>query len=292
MFGTEGASVESISAFAQAMRQFGWQEGRNIAYQAVYANGDPARLESLASSLLKQQVEVVVVTTSPSVRAAQRLTKTIPIVFTALSNVVGNGYVESLARPGGNVTGIASQFEEVLAKVVEFLHAISPGASRVAVLVNENNLSHATFWTAAQGACTALSLVAYRVVANSAAQFGDGVEEMTRLRVQAVLVSNDFLFLGERVKLHELLQAARLPTAYGYREHVLAGGLLSYGSSFVAGFEQAATYVDRILRGAKPADLPVEQPTKFELVLNLKTASALGLSIPQSLLVSADELIR
>jgi putative tryptophan/tyrosine transport system substrate-binding protein len=292
MLSTEDQTTESPSTFTRRMRQLGWEEGRNISFLTVYAQRDLTRLESLAESLVKAQVEVILVTASPSVRAAQRVTKTIPIVFTPLSNVVGNGYVASLARPGGNVTGIASQFEEVLAKLVEFLHAIVPTARRIAVLVNEDNLSHGAFWTAAQGACSAMDLIAYRVVASSLPQFGAAVDEMTRLRAQAVLVSNDFLFLGQRAKLHELLQAARLPAAYGFPEHVAAGGLLSYGSSFVAGFEQAATYVDRILRGARPADLPVEQPTKFELVLNLKTASALGLTIPQTVLLRADEIVR
>jgi len=274
------------------MRQLGWEDGKNITYQGAYPNGDVTRLESLTSDLVRDHVDVIVVSTSPGVRAAQQVTKTVPIVFTPLSNVVGNGYVASLARPGGNVTGIASQFEDVLPKLLEFLHAIAPSATRIAVLVNEANLSHGTFWKAAQDACAVLNLVAYRVAANSRVQFGPAFEQMSRLRVDAVLVGNDFLFLGQRIALQELLQAARLPAAYGFPEHVAVGGLLSYGSSLVAGYEQVATYVDRILRGAKPADLPVEQPTKFELVLNAKTAASLGLSVPQAVLLRADQIIR
>jgi putative ABC transport system substrate-binding protein len=288
----ETASAVYLSAFARGMRQLGWEEGKNIVYQGAYPDGDLSRLEGLASSLIADHVDVIVASYSPAVRAAQRVTKTVPIVFTPLSDVVGNGYVLSLARPGGNVTGIASQFEDVLPKLVEFLHAIAPGARRIAVLVNENNLSHGTFWRAAQEACAVLNLFAYRVVANSSAQFEAALEEMTRARIEAVLVGNDFLFLGQRVALHERLQAARLPAAYGFPEHVAVGGLLSYGSSLVAGYEQVATYVDRILRGSKPADLPVEQPTKFELVVNLKTAAALGLTVPQTVLLRADALIR
>jgi putative tryptophan/tyrosine transport system substrate-binding protein len=254
---TPGNSAGYLSAFARGMRQLGWEEGKNITYQGAYPNGDMARLEGLVGDLVRDHVDAIVVSTSPGVRAAQRVTKTVPIVFTPLSNVVGNGYVASLARPGGNVTGIASQFEEVLPKLVEFLHAVVPGAKRIAVLVNESNLSHGAFWRAAQDACAALNLVAFRVIANSLAQFGPAVEEMTRLHIEAVLVGNDFLFLGQRIALHEALQAARLPAAYGFPEHVAAGGLLSYGTSLVAGYEQVATYVDRILRGSKPADLPV-----------------------------------
>jgi putative ABC transport system substrate-binding protein len=289
---TEAASAVYLSAFARGMRQLGWEEGRNITYRGVYPKGDLSRLESLASGLVEEHVDVIVVSTSPAVRAAQRVTSTVPIVFTPLSNVVGNGYVASLARPGGNVTGIASQFEDLLPKLLEFLHAIVPGARRIAVLVNEANLSHDAFWRAARDASASLDLLAYRVVANSSAQFGPALEQMVRLRVQAVLVSIDFLFLTQRVALHELLQAARLPAAYGFPEHVAVGGLLSYGPSLLTGYEQAATYVDKILRGAKPADLPVEQPTRFQLVINLKTAEALGLTVPQSVLLRADEFIR
>jgi putative ABC transport system substrate-binding protein len=176
--------------------------------------------------------------------------------------------------------------------LVEFLHEIVPAARRVAVLVNEANLSHAAFWVAAQNACAALDLVASRMVANASSQFAATIDQMVQLHSQAVVVSNDFLFLAERVTLQEQLQQARLPAAYGYPEHVSAGGLISYGGSFSLGFEQAATYVDKILRGAKPADLPVEQPLKFELMLNLKTAKALGLTIPQAVLFRADEVIQ
>jgi ABC-type uncharacterized transport system substrate-binding protein len=292
LYSSESAAVPFISAFANGMRQFGWEEGKNIAFRAVYPHGDMNRLDGLANDLVTERVDVILVTNSPSVRAAQRATRTIPIVFTALSNVIGNGYVESLAKPGGNVTGIASQFEEVLPKLVEFLHAIAPAAQRVAVLVNEGNLSHAAFWIAAQKACAALSLVAFRVVANSSTHFGAAIDEMVRLNAKAVVVSNDYLFFAERAKLQDLLQPTRLPVAYGYPEHVFAGGLFSYGSSISSGFEQAASYVDKILRGAKPADLPVEQPTKFEFVLNLKTAKALGLTISQTVLLRADQLVQ
>jgi len=291
-FSTELGWAPYREAFVQGMRELGWEEGKGVTYLSVYANGDVTRLKALASDLIKKNVDAIVVSDSPTAHAAQEETSTVPIVFVGLSNVVGNGYVASLARPGGNVTGVASQFEEVLVKLIEVLHAIVPHARRIAVLVNENNLSHAAFWNAAQNACGALDLVASRFVANSRSQFAPAVEDMVRVRSEAVVVSNDFLFGSERVGLHELLESAHLPDAYGYRGHVFAGGLLSYGSNLVASYAQAARYVDRILRGAKPADLPVEQPTKFELIVNQKSASALGLTIPQSVLLRADEVIR
>jgi putative ABC transport system substrate-binding protein len=281
-----------LSAFTRGMQAFGWEEGKNVTYRIVFANGDLTRVAGLASDLVRERVDVIVVAATPTVRAAREATRAIPIVFTALSNVVDNGFVMSLARPGGNVTGIASQFEEVLGKLIELLHAVAPVARRVAILVNENNLSSAAFWRAAQNACRVLDLVALRVVANSVTQFGVVVDDVAHLRAQAVVVSNDFLYLSERARLHEVIHATRLPSAYGYREHVATGGLLSYGSSILASFEQVATYVDKILKGAKAADLPVEQPTKFELVINLETARELGLTVPQSVLLRADEVIR
>jgi putative ABC transport system substrate-binding protein len=159
-------------------------------------------------------------------------------------------------------------------------------------MLNETNAAHAVYWAAAQRACSALDLVALRVVASTPAQFGAAVEQIVRQRSQAVVVTADGMYLAERAKLQALMQATRLPVAYGWREHVAAGGLLSYGADIAAAYRHAAKYVDKIFKGAKPSDLPVEQPTKFELVINLKTAKALGLTAPQSLLLRADEVIQ
>ena len=222
----------------------------------------------------------------------QRATKTIPVVMANVSNAVGNGFVASLARPGGNITGITNLYEEVLGKLIGILHEVAPGARRIAILLNESNPSHAAFWAGAQSACAALDLVALRVVASTPAQLGTAVGEIVRQRSQAVVVVSDGMYFAERAKLQELMQTTRLPVAYGLREHVVAGGLLSYASDLAANYRYAAKYVDKILKGAKPADLPVEQPTKFELVINTKTAKALGLTIPQSLLLRADEVIQ
>jgi putative ABC transport system substrate-binding protein len=235
---------------------------------------------------------VIVVGNAPAARALQRATKTIPIVMANMANPVGNGLVASLSKPGGNITGIANLYDEVLGKLIGVLHEVAPSARRVAIVLNETNPLHPVFWAAAQSACAALGLVALRVVASAPAQLSVVVDEIARQRSQAVVVVTDAMYLTERAKLQELMQTTRLPVAYALREHVVAGGLLSYGADLAANYRHAATYVDKILKGAKPADLPVEQATKFELVINLKTAKSLGLTIPQSLLLRADEVIQ
>ena len=289
---SEAAGAHLRAAFKQRMHDLGWLEEKNVQYRSVYADGDVDRLDPLASELIAQRVEVIVVASPPSTRAAQRATKTIPIVMAGGTYAVGAGFIESLARPGGNITGITSQQEEVLGKLIGILHEVMPGAQRVAILLNESNPSHAVYWAGAQSACAALDLVALRIVASAPAQLGAAVDQIARQRAQAVVVVADGMYFGERAKLQELLQTTRLPVAYALRDHVVAGGLLSYAVDLPACYRTAATYVDKILKGAKPADLPVEQATKFELVINLKTAKALGITIPQSLLVRADEVIQ
>jgi putative ABC transport system substrate-binding protein len=290
LFASEAATVHLRAAFTQGMQDLGWQEGKNVEYRVVYADGDIGRLDALASELVGQKVDVIMV--SPQVtRAAQRATKTIPIVMAGTANAVSAGFVASLARPGGNITGITSLYEEVLGKLIGILHEVTPGARRIAILLNESNPSHAVFWASAQSASAALDLVALRVVASTPAQLGAAVGEIVRQRSQAVVVVSDGMYFAERARLQELMQTTRLPVAYGLRDHVVAGGLLSYAADLAASFRHAARYVDKILKGAKPADLPVEQTTKFELVINRKTAKALGITIPQSVLLRADEVI-
>ena len=288
----EAATAHFRAAFKQGMHDLGWLEGKNVEYRFVSANGDVDRLDALASELAGQKVEVIIVGNQQAAHAAQRATKTIPIVMAGVANAVGAGFVASLAKPGGNITGFTSQQEDVLGKLIGVLHEVTPGARRIALLLNESNPSHAVFWASAQNACAALDLVALRVVASAPAQLGAAVGEIVRQRSQAVVVISDGMYYGERAKLQELIQKTRLPVAYALRDHVIAGGLLSYGPDLTANYRNAAKYVDKILKGAKPADLPVEQTTKFELVVNLKTAKALGLTIPQSLLLRADEVIQ
>jgi putative ABC transport system substrate-binding protein len=289
---SEAATAHLRAAFKQGMQDLGWLEGKNVEYRIVYADGDVGRLDALASELVGQKVEVIVAGSSAVTRAAQRATKTIPILMVGVSNAIGTGFVASLAKPGGNITGISNQREEVLGKLIGILHEATPGARRIAILLNESNSSYGGLWAAAQSACAALDLVALRVVASAPAQLGAAVGEIVRQRSQAVVVVPDPIYLNERAKLQELMHATRLPAAYGLREHVVAGGLLSYAADLAASFRYAAKYVDKILKGAKPAELPVEQPTKYELVINLKTAKALGITIPQSLLLRADEVIQ
>ena len=289
---SEATATHVFAAFKQGMHDLGWLEGRNVEYRFVSADGDVGRLDAVASELIGQKVEVIVVGNPQGARAAQRATKTIPIVMAGVANAAGAGFVASLAKPGGNITGITGQQEEVLGKLIGILHEVTPGARRIAILLNESNPSHAVFWAGAQSACAALDLVALRVVASTPAQLGAAVEQIVGQRSQAVVVVSDAVYLNERAKLQELMQTTRLPVAYGLRDHVVAGGLLSYAPGLAANFRYAAKYVDKILKGARPVDLPVEQPTAFELVINLKTAKALGLTIPQSVLLRADEVIQ
>jgi putative ABC transport system substrate-binding protein len=279
-------------ALVQGMRDLGWVEGENVEYRFVYAKGDVGQMDALANELLAQKVEVILVGSGQATGAAQRATKTIPIVMIAISDAVGAGFVESLARPGGNITGVAGAIDVVLGKVIEILHEVTPGARRIAILLNESHPSHPLFWTVAQSTCAALGLVALRVVASAPTQFGPAIEQIVRQQSQAVVVVADTLYFAERAKLQELMQTTRLPVAYEQREYVVAGGLLSYAPNLAANWRYAAQYVDKILKGARASELPVDQPAKFELVINMKTAKMLGITIPQSILVRADEVIQ
>jgi putative ABC transport system substrate-binding protein len=274
------------------MRELGWQEGKNVEYRIAYADADASRLDDLAKELVRQKVDVILVGNGQSARAALRATKTIPIVMAGLANAVFSGFVASLAKPGGNITGFTSQQDEVLAKLIGILHEVAPDVRRIAVLVNENSPMHPAYWAGAQSACASLGLVAQRFVASTPSQLGVAVEQIVRQRSQAIAVTGDAMYFTERVKVQELMQATRLPVVYALRDHVTAGGLLSYGYDAAANYRNAATYVDKVLRGAKPADLPVEQATKFLLVINLKTAKALGITIPKDMLLRADEVIQ
>jgi putative ABC transport system substrate-binding protein len=289
---TSAAGTHLRAAFTQRMHDLGWLEGRNVEYRIVSASGDVDRLDALANELIGQKVEVIVASSSAATRAAQRATKTIPIVMVGVSNAVGTGFIASLAKPGGNITGVSNQREEAFSKLIGILHEVMPRAQRIAILLNESNSSYGGLWAAAQSACAALDLVALHVVASVPAQLGAAIAQIVRQQSQAVVVVPDPVYLNERTKLQELMQATRLPAAYGLREHVVAGGLLSYGADPVANYRLAATYVDKVLKGAKAAELPVQQPTVYELVINLKTAKALGIAIPQSLLLRADEVIQ
>jgi putative tryptophan/tyrosine transport system substrate-binding protein len=290
--GSKASTAEVYAAFKQGMHDLGWLEGENVEYQTVYGDLDVGSLDALASDLVRQRVDVIVVGNATTARALLRATMTVPIVMANVNNPVGNRFVASLAKPGGNITGITTQSEELLGKLIGILHEVAPNARRLAIMLNESNPDHTVFWDEARRACSALELASVRVVASTSTQLGVAVEEIMRQRSQAVVVVVDPLYLYERARLQALMQTTRLPVAYGWREHVVAGSLLSYAPDLVETFRNAAKYADKILKGAKPADLPVEQANKFDLTINLRTAKALGLTIPQPLLLRADEIIQ
>lgn len=228
-FASETTSAHLWKAFKEGMHDLGRLEGRNVEYRAAYADGDKDRLGTAVSELIGQNVEVILVGNGQSARAAQRATKTIPVVMAGLPNAVNTGFVASLAKPGGNITGFTSQQDEVLGKLIGILHEVAPGARRIAILLNENSPSHALFWAGAQSACAALDLVALRVVANTPAQLGAAVGEIVRQRAQAIVVTSDSMFFTERAKLHELMQTTRLPVASALRDNVIVGGRSAMG---------------------------------------------------------------
>ena len=292
-----GASTTAIGghlrdAFKQGMRDFGWIEGSNIEYRIAWSGTDVDRFDALAADLIGQQVEVIVAPNVQAAVAAHKATKTIPIVFIGVSDPVGLGLVASLARPGGNITGMATQNEDVLRKRIEILHHAVPTARRIAILLNENSPTPEVYWAAAEAACASLGLVALRVAANTPAQFGVAAEQIVSQRAQAVVVVSSLLYYLEREGLQEQMQTTRLPVVYDLREQLGSSGLLSYGVDTVVIYRYLAKWVDKILRGAKPADLPVERPTQFALEINLKAAKALGLTIPQAVLLRADVVIQ
>jgi len=281
-----------IEAFRQGLRELGWVEGQNIATEHRFAEGRFERLPDLAAELARPQVDIIVAVTTHAAAAAKNATGTIPIVGIALADPVGQGLIASLARPGGNVTGLSYSVDlKLFGKQLELLKEIVPNVRRVAILSNPANPFHAFAIRDVKGAARLLGMQLQLLEARSPAEFDGAFAAMAKERVAALVVVPDSMFQLHRAQLGDLAARSRLPAAYGVREYAEAGGLMSYGPSLPDLWRRAATFVGKILKGAKPADLPVEQPTKFELVINLKTAKALGLTIPRSLLLRADEVI-
>jgi putative tryptophan/tyrosine transport system substrate-binding protein len=277
------------------LRDLGYVEGRNVVIESRDAEGKFERLPALAAELVALKVDVIVTGSTPAAVAAKQATKTIPIVFAAAADPVASGLVTSLARPGGNVTGLSALAPELVGKCLELLTQAVPGVSRVAVLWQPGGHGERTekdMLKEAEVAARALGVRVQFLEARGPADIDRAFSDMTRARAGALTVWTTAMFVIERRRLVDLAVKNRLPTVFPWREGVDAGGLMSYGANFADLYRRAATYVDKILKGAKPADLPVEQPTKFELVINLKTAKALGLTIPQSLLGRADEIIQ
>jgi putative ABC transport system substrate-binding protein len=281
-------------AFLQGLRDLGYVEGRNVVIEYRSAEGKYERLPALAADLVALKVDVIVVTSTPAALAAKQATRTIPIVLAWAGDPVGSGLVTSLARPGGNVTGLSVLLPELVGKRLELLTQAVPGVSRVAALWHPGDYAERTdkdMLKEADVAARALGVRLQVVEARGPEDFDRAFSDMTRARADAVTVQSTNVFFIERRRLVDLAAMNRLPAMYLTREFVDAGGLMSYGPNVADLFRRAATYVDKILKGAKPADLPVEQPTKFELVINLKTAKALGLTIPQSVLARADQVV-
>src|SRR5712692_1297273 len=281
-------------AFRQGLRDLGYLERRNVEIEYRDAEGRPERLPALAAELVALKVDVILAGSTPQALAAKQATRTLPIVFASAPDPVASGLVTSLARPGGNVTGLSNIAPELVGKRLELLKQAVPGVSRVAVLWQPGGSGEHTekdMLKEAEVAGRALGVRLQFVEARGPADFDRAFSDMTRARAGALTVLASNMILGERRRLANLAAKNRLAAVYPLREFVDAGGLMAYGPDLVDVFRRAATYVDKILKGAKPADLPVEQPTRFELVINLKTAKALGLQIPPTLLTRADEVI-
>ena len=278
------------AAFVQRLRELGWIEGRNLAIEYRWAEGHLDRSPALIAELVRLKVDVIVTHATVNVIAAKQATSVIPIVFAAVSDPVGNNVVASLARPGGNVTGLSAQISDVAGKRLELLREIIPALRRLAIMANIDNPSHVLETREVQAAAHALGL---KVATSELQQGHDVASAIDALKgtADALYVQVDPLFTTNRVRLNAQALSAQLPTMHGTREHVAAGGLISYGTSLPDMFRRAGDLVDKVLRGAKPADIPVEQPTKFDLAVNLKTARALGLDVPRTVIALANEVI-
>jgi putative ABC transport system substrate-binding protein len=283
--------LATFDAFRQTLRELGYVEGRNIAIEWRFAEGRYERFPELARELVGIKVDVIVAVIAVAAQAAKEATPTIPVVMVAVHDPVGSGLVASLARPGGNVTGLSFLSVELVAKQLELLKETVPSLSRVAVLRNPASPPHALLVREAERAGRVLGVQLRVLEARGPEDFDAAFSTMTADRADALLVLGDGMFFLHRTRLAELAAKNRLPAMYGSEQHVEVGGLVAYSADLLDNWRRSATYVDRILKGARPADLPVEQPMKFRLVINLKTAKVLGLTIPQSLLLRADQVI-
>jgi len=280
------------NAFHQRMRELGYVEGQNVSFERRWAQTDLDRVQKLAAELVGLKVEIIVVSGGAAAIAAKEATSTIPIVMTSVADPVAIGLVASLRQPGGNITGMTSIFIELAGKRVELLKTIAPRASRIAILWDGTSPGSRLGVQETEAAAKTVGLTTQGVPVRSPAEFEAAFATVVRDRAGALIISGSSIFFPHRKHVAELAVKHRLPTVANGREYVEAGILASYGPDYPDLYRRAATFVDKILKGAKPGDLPVEQPTKFELIINMKTAKALGLTIPQSLLGRADEVIQ
>ena len=288
--GTAAAQSQWTGAFVQRLRELGWSEGRDVAIEYRWAEGRNERAAKIAAEFVRLKVDVIVTYGTQSILAAKQATTIIPIVFALPGDPVATGLVASLARPGGNLTGLSSQASDLGAKRVEILREAVPGLRRLAIMGNAGNPANVLDMARVHEAARILGLDAAIFEIRRTEDIAPVFDAITG-RTDALYVPADALINTNRIRINSLALGARLPTMHGYRDYVEAGGLMSYGPSALDQYRRAADYVDKILRGAKPSDIPVEQPTKFDLVINLTTAKALGLTIPKSFLLRADEVI-
>ncbi len=282
---------DAIEAFRQGLRDLGYVEGRTIAIEYRWAEGKPERMRELAEELVRLKVDVIIAPSSIYTGAAKRATSAIPIIFMSHADPLGSSHVASLARPGGNITGLSLMMTETNVKGLELLKEAIAGLSRVAVVWDPATPSHGPGLKAVEVAGPALGLRIQPVAVRSATEYDGAFSAIVRERAGAVLVLSTPLFIAGAKRLAELALTHKLPSMFGPRHHVEAGGLMSYSPDRADLWRRGAIYVDRILKGAKPADLPVQQPTRFELVINMKTAKVLGIKIPQTILLRADKVI-
>jgi putative tryptophan/tyrosine transport system substrate-binding protein len=287
--GTPSSHGQWLSAFVQRLRELGWIEGRTVAIEVRWADGRDARFAEITAEFVRMKVDVIV-TTGAALLPAKQVTSAVPIVFAIAGDPVGAGLVASLARPGGNVTGLSLQQTDVAAKRLELLREVVPGLRRLAIMANTGSPSAAIEMGEAETAARTFSLETVAFEIRRVEEIAQAFEALNR-RADALYVVGDPLITTNRIRISILALGARLPTMFIFRESVEVGGLMSYGPNIPDLFRRAGDYVDKILRGAKPADLPVQQPTKFDLVINLITAKALGIDVPPTLLARADEVI-
>jgi putative ABC transport system substrate-binding protein len=287
---TRLAAGEWVAEFVQRLLELGWIDGRSVAIEYRWAEGREERFSEIAAEFVQRKVNVIVTSGTPATMASMQATSIIPIVFATAGDPVGNKLVTSLARPGGNVTGLSVQSADIAGKRLELLREVVPGLRRLAVMGNVGNEFTVLELDQVKTAAATLGLEVASLEIRRSQDIVPALEAL-KGRAQALYVCVDGLANTNRVRINTLAAGARLPTMHGSRDYIEAGGLLSYGANYPDLFRRAAGYVDKVLRGAKPADLPVEQPTKFDLVVNLTTAKALGLTVPSTLLALADELI-
>ena len=287
----DSVSTHLYESFRQGMRERGYVEGKTCVIHPLFAEGRYERLPRLAEELVQSKVDVIVAGTPLSVQAAKKATTSVPIVMVAIPDPIGEGFAASLSRPGGNITGLSTIVTEASAKHVEMLRIVIPNLSHIAVLINPSNPSDSLILEQISGAAFSSGVKVLQVEASTATQIEAGFSAMTRARAEAVIVAEDPFFDVQREHIARLALKNRLLTIYSNSEAVEAGGLMSYGQELSDQYRRAGGYVDKILKGAKPSDLPVEQPLVLQLVVNRKTAKALGIALPKELLLRADKVI-